>query len=57
MHQCSLMSLSTAASAATVAKRVTANDKDTDDGNRNNVVIPHNTVKLNNMMEVFAIRH
>ncbi len=51
------MSLSTAASAATVAKRVTANDKDTDDGNRNNVVIPHNTVKLNNMMEVFAIRH
>jgi hypothetical protein len=51
MHQCSLMSLSTAASAAYVAKCATANDDDPDDGDRNNVVIPHNTVILNNMME------
>jgi hypothetical protein len=51
MHQCSLMSLSTAASAATVAKRATANDNDPDDGDRNNVVIPHNTVILNDMMK------
>jgi hypothetical protein len=51
MHQCSLMSLSTAASAATIAKRATANDDDPDDGDRNNVVIPHNTVILNDMME------
>jgi hypothetical protein len=51
MHQCLLMSLSTAASAATVAKRATVNDNDPDDGDRNNVVIPHNTVILNNMME------
>jgi hypothetical protein len=41
----------TAASAATVAKCATANDGDPDDGDRNNVVIPHNTVKLNDMME------
>ncbi len=47
------MSLSTAASTATIAKRATANDNDPDpdDGNRNNVVIPHNTVILNNTME------
>ncbi len=51
MHQCSLMSLSTAASTATVAKRATANDDDPDDGNRNNVVILHNTVILNHIME------
>jgi hypothetical protein len=51
MHQCLLMSLSTAASTATVAKRVTKNDDNPDDGNRSNVVIPYNTVILNNMME------
>jgi hypothetical protein len=51
MHQCSLMSLSTAASTATVAKRATVNDNDPDDGDRNNVGIPYNTVILNVMME------
>jgi hypothetical protein len=45
------MSLSTAASAATIAKPVTVNDDDPDDGDRNNVVILHNTVILNDMME------
>jgi hypothetical protein len=45
------MSLSTAASAATVAKCAIMNDNNSDDGNRNNVVIPQNTEILINMME------